>query len=123
VITHPKAQELTTAVARWIDDLRPDLDPRNAFLARVSANVLGVIGRELALGPAAQAAATERLTVVLDYRGSFEELNADLCRRLRAGEMTAETPGLLAALKANVLDQLAIDQPNYRHEASPPPGS
>jgi Domain of unknown function (DUF6285) len=123
VITHPKAQELTTAVARWIDDLRPDLDPRNAFLARVSANVLGVIGRELTLGPAAQAAATERLTVVLDYRGTFEELNSDLCRRLRAGEMTAETPGLLAALKANVLDQLAIDQPNYRHEASPPAGS
>ncbi|HXA39429.1 MAG TPA: DUF6285 domain-containing protein [Phenylobacterium sp.] len=120
MITHPRAQELITAVARWIDHLRPDLDPRNAFLARVSANVLGVIGRELALGPAAEAAAVERLTVLLDYRGGFEELNADLCRRLRAGEMTAQTPGLLAALKANVLDQLAIDQPNYRHEGSPP---
>jgi hypothetical protein len=118
VITHPKALELTTAVARWIDEMRPSLDPRNAFLARVSANALGVIGRELTLGPAAEAAATERLTVLLDYRGSFEDLNADLCRRLRAGEMTAETPGLLAALKANVLDQLAIDQPNYRHEGS-----
>jgi hypothetical protein len=123
VITHPKAQELTTAVTRWIDEVRPGLDPRNAFLARVAANVLGVIGRELTLGPAAQAAATERLTVVLDYQGSFEDLNADLCRRLRAGEMTAETPGLLAALKANVLDQLAIDQPNYRHEGSAPAGA
>jgi Domain of unknown function (DUF6285) len=120
VITHPRAQELAAAVARWIDELRPDLDPRNAFLARVSSNVLGVIGRELTLGPAAQAAATERLTLLLDHQGSFEELNGDLCRRLRAGEMTAETPGLLAALKANVLDQLAIDQPNYRHEGSAP---
>jgi Domain of unknown function (DUF6285) len=118
MITHPKAQELTTAVARWIDELRPDLDPRNAFLARVAANVLGVIGRELTLGPGAQAAATERLTVALDYRGSFEELSADLCHRLRTGEMNAETPGLLAALKDNVLDQLAIDQPNYRHDGS-----
>jgi hypothetical protein len=122
VITHPRTEELAAAVARWIDDLRPDLDPRNAFLARVSANVLGVIGRELTLGPAAEAAATERLTVLLDYRGSFETLNSDLCRRLRAGEMTAETPGLLTALKANVLDQLAIDQPNYRHEGSAPAG-
>ena len=120
MITHPRTEELAQAVARWVDELRPDLDPRNAFLARVSANVLGVIGRELTLGPAAQAAAIERLTVLLDYRGGFEDLNADLCRRLRAGEMTAETPGLLAALKANVLDQLAIDQPNYRHEGSPP---
>lgn len=118
MITHPKAQELTTAVARWIDDLRPDLDPRNAFLARVAANVLGVIGRELTLGPTAEAAAAERLTVLLDYRGELEALNRDLCRRLQAGEMTAQTPGLLAALKANVLDQLAIDQPNYRHEGS-----
>jgi hypothetical protein len=122
VITHPRTEELATAVARWIDELRPDLDPRNAFLARVSVNVLGVIGRELTLGPAAQAAATERLTVLLDYRGSFETLNSDLCHRLRAGEMTAATPGLLAALKASVLDQLAIDQPNYRHEGSAPAG-
>ena len=37
-------------------------------------------------------------------------------RSLRAGEMDVATPGLIAALKANVLEQLAIDQPNYRHE-------
>ena len=116
MITHPRADELAVAVARWIDEVRPALDPRNAFLARVAVNMLGVIGRELTLGPVAQAAATERLTVLLDYRGTFEDLNGDLCRRLRAGEMTAETPGLLAILKSNVLDQLAIDQPNYRHE-------
>jgi hypothetical protein len=30
--------------------------------------------------------------------------------------MDVATPGLIATLKANVLDQLAIDQPNYRHE-------
>ncbi len=120
MITHPRTEELAQAVTRWVDALRPDLDPRNAFLARVAGNILGVIGRELTLGPAAQAAAAGRLTLLLDYQGSFDELNADLCRRLRAGEMTVETPGLLAALKANVLDQLAIDQPNYRHEGSPP---
>ncbi|MFI4966513.1 MAG: hypothetical protein ACHP9T_14240 [Caulobacterales bacterium] len=32
--------------------------------------------------------------------------------------MGVETPGLLAALRANVLDQLAIDQPNYRHDGN-----
>jgi hypothetical protein len=74
------------------------------------------VGRELTLGPAAQAAATERLIVVLDYAGEFADLNSELCQRLRDGRMDVATPGLLAALKANVLDQLAIDQPNYRHE-------
>jgi len=116
VITHPKAQELTEAVARWIDTIRPALDPRNAFLARVAANALGAISRELQLGPAAEAAATERFVRLLDHRGAHAELNSELCERIRTGAMTVETPGLLAALKANTLEQLAIDQPNYKHE-------
>jgi hypothetical protein len=32
--------------------------------------------------------------------------------------MGAATPGLLAALRGNVLDQLAIDQPTYKHDRS-----
>jgi hypothetical protein len=116
LITHPRAEELTEAVARWIDAVRPSLDPRNAFLARVAANILGVVARQQQLGPAAQAAAVERFIVLLDHRGEFADLNRDLCERLRAGRMDVTTPGLIEALKANVLDQLAIDQPNYRHE-------
>ncbi len=120
MITHPRADELTEAVARWIDEVRPGLDPRNAFLARVAANILGVVARQQQLGPAAEAAAVERFTVLLDHRGDYASLNRELCDCLRAGTMDAATPGLLAALKANVLEQLAIDQPNYRHETSFP---
>ncbi len=121
MITHPKAEELTEAVARWIDQIRPSLDPRNAFLARVAANALATVGREVASGRAAERAATERLSGVLGRDDTHAddthaELNTELCARLRAGELGVETPGLLAALKANVLDQLSIDQPNYRHE-------
>ena len=116
MITHPRAEELTEAVARWIDDVRPGLDPRNAFLARVAANILGVVARQQQLGPAAEAAAVERFVVLLDHGGDYAGLNSDLCERLRAGQMDVATPGLIATLKANVLDQLAIDQPNYRHE-------
>lgn len=118
MITHPKAEELSAAVARWIDDIRPGLDPRNAFLARVAVNALGALSRELQLGPEADAAATQRFLVLLDHRGSFAELNREVCDRLRTGAMTIATPGLLAALKANTLEQLAIDQPNYRHEGT-----
>jgi len=119
VITHPRTEELAQAVARWVDSIRPELGPREAFLARVAGNILGVIGRELTLGPAAQAAATDRLIVLLDHGGDYAELNTRLCQRLREGTMDAATPGLIAALKANVLDQLAIDQPNYKHEGQP----
>jgi hypothetical protein len=118
VIDYPRADELTVAVARWIDQIRPDLDPRNAFLARVAANALGTVTRELALGPAAELAATGRMAAILGRGGAHAELNTELCERLRSGALDVETPGLMAALRANVLDQLAIDQPNYRHEGS-----
>ncbi len=116
MITHPRAEELTEAVARWIDEVRPGLDPRNAFLARVAANMLGVVARQQQLGPAAEAAATKRFIVLLDHQGEYADLNSELCEKLRAGTLDAATPGLIETLKANVLDQLAIDQPNYRHE-------
>lgn len=116
MIDHPRAEELVEAVARWIDSVRPGLPPRDAFLARVAANALGVVRRELIEGPAAEAAARARLADLLGHEGSIAELNADLCERLRTGTMDRDTPGLLAALRANITDQIAIDQPSYAPE-------
>jgi hypothetical protein len=123
VITHPKTEELAKAVAGWIDELRPSLDPRNAFLARVAVNVLGVIQRELTLGPAAEGRAVAGMAGVLGHSGDFAALNAELCERIRAGEFTVETPGLLSVLTTMARDQVAIDQPNYRPEGTPPPAA
>lgn len=116
MITHPRPEELTEAVARWIEQIRPTLDPRNAFLARVAANALDAVTRELQLGEAAKARAVERLEAILGHGGAYEGLTWELCEKLRAGDLDAESPGLLASLRANTLDQLAIDQPGYRHE-------
>lgn len=116
MITHPKTEELAESVALWIEQIRPSLDPRNAFLARVAANAMATIRRELTDGPAAEARATTAMAGVLGHDGDFAALNAELCDRIRAGELTVETPGLLAALRVMAMDQLAIDQPSYRHE-------
>jgi hypothetical protein len=118
VITHPRTEELVEAVAGWIDGIRPSLDPRNAFLARVAANALATVRRELTQGPAAEAAAVARMSEVLGRTGHYDDLNSELCARIRAGELTVETPGLLAALSVMALDQLAIDQPSYKAEGS-----
>ncbi len=123
MITHPKTEELAKAVAGWIDEIRPGLDPRNAFLARVAVNVLGVIQRELTQGPAAEARALEGMADVLGHEGDFAALNAELCERIRAGEFTVETPGLLAVLTTMARDQVAIDQPNYKPEGAPAPAA
>ena len=120
MIDHPRAEELLDAVAGWIDSVRSDLNPRDAFLARVAANALSVVRRELLQGGVAEAAATERLSELLGRFGTLAELNSDLCARLREGAMDRDTPGLLAALKANIVDQIAIDQPNYAPEPGRP---
>ncbi|MFN3522300.1 MAG: DUF6285 domain-containing protein [Phenylobacterium sp.] len=114
MITHPTAVELVDVVARWIDSVRPSLTGRDAFMARVAANALGIVSRELTSGQALEAAAVERFSALLGQEGDFQTLNAELCRRLREGEMDRDTPGLLAALEACAVEQIAIDQPSYR---------
>lgn len=118
MITHPRTEELVQAVAIWIDQIRPQLDPREAFLARVAVNVLSVVERELTLGPAADARARAALADLLGHGGDLTELNSELCRRIREGDFTAESPGLLEALRTIAFDQLSIDQPKYRPEGS-----
>lgn len=116
MITHPRTEELVESVRLWIEQIRPSLDPRNAFLARVAANALATVGRELTDGPAADTQSVARMSELLGHGGSFAELNAELCARIRSGELTVETPGLLDTLRSMAMSQLAIDQPSYRHE-------
>jgi hypothetical protein len=123
VITHPRTEELVESVRLWIDEIRPSLDPRNAFLARVAANALATVHRELTQGPAAEAEAVARMAEVLGGAGDYAALNRRLCDGIRAGELTVETPGLLAALQVMARNQLGIDQPGYKPEGSLPPQS
>ena len=121
MISHPRTEELAESVRLWIDEIRPTLDPRNAFLARVAANAMATIYRELTQGPAAEANAVAGMRDVLGHDGEFAALNTELCARIRAGDLTVESPGLLAALTVMAKNQLAIDQPSYRPEGTPPP--
>ena len=50
-----------------------------------------------------------------------EGFAADLQTAL-AGDLTVETPGLVPALQVMARDQIAIDQPSYKPEGTPPPG-
>ncbi|MEW5687866.1 MAG: DUF6285 domain-containing protein [Pseudomonadota bacterium] len=116
MISHPKTEELVESVALWLEQIRPTLDPRNAFLARVAGNALATVRREITEGPAAEARAVGAMAAVLGHEGDYASLNAQLCERIRSGELTVATPGLLAALRTMAMDQLALDQPSYRHE-------
>lgn len=114
MIASPTAAELIEAVIGFIETrAAPQLKDRDAFLAKVAVNALAAVKREIELGPQAEAAATERLRALLGRDGDFAELNAELCDRLASGELTLKDPAVLAHLKASIIDQVRIDQPNY----------
>ena len=110
----PSAAELIDAVAEFITgDIAPTLTGRLAFHARVAANVLAIVGRELELGPAADRADAARLAALLGTEGEPAALTEELCRRIEAGEIAADDPALIDHLWATTLATLAVDQPGY----------
>jgi hypothetical protein len=110
----PTAAELIDAVSEFLNrDLGPTLTGRLAFHARVAANVLAIVRRELTLGPQADRADAARLAALLGTRGDAPTLNEELCRRIAAGEIAPDDPALIEHLWATTLDTLAIDQPGY----------
>jgi hypothetical protein len=112
--THPTTVELVDALVGFVEGVcAPHLRDRDAFLARVAVNALGVIRRELEQGQALEAAAAARLTRLLGREGDYTGLNRALCEAIRTGELGMSTPGLLAHLKAETMDRVAIDQPKY----------
>lgn len=111
---HPKAGELIEAVALFLDSrVAHKLEGRDAFLAKVAANALAAVKRELDLGAGARAAAHRRLIALIGREAGFADLNAAFCDQLRSGELTLRSPGVMAHLKASTIDQVRIDQPNY----------
>ena len=110
----PSAAQLVAAVRDFLEKVaQPELRGHSAFHARVAANALAIVERELALGSEQDAAERERLRALLGRDGELEAQNRELCRAIRAGEITLDAPGLLDHLRATTLAKLAVDQPGY----------
>lgn len=110
----PTAVELLEIVAQFMrDEVVPQLSAHSAFNARVAANAIDIVRRELMLSPQANALEIGRLERLLGEQGDLETLNRRLCARIASGEIGLSTPGLVDHLWQTTLDKLAIDQPNY----------
>jgi hypothetical protein len=110
----PGAGELLEAVAAFLrDEAMPALDGRLAFHARVAANVLDIVRRELDVMPDARRAEAARLAALLGHDGDADALNGELCDRIAAGTVALDDPALVAHLWATTLDTVAVDQPKY----------
>jgi hypothetical protein len=110
----PTVDELLESTSTFLREVAvPQLSGHAAFHARVAANALELVRRELALGTQCVHAEQARLESLLNARGSLTELNQLLCRRIAAGSLDLDTPGLADHLWATTLAKLAIDQPSY----------
>jgi Domain of unknown function (DUF6285) len=110
----PTVTELLDATAAFLRDVAvPQLSGHASFHARVAANALDLIKRELELRPAAERDEHTRLQSLLRTEGSLDELNALLSRRIAAGDLDLQTPGVAEHLWATTLAKVAIDQPTY----------
>ncbi len=88
------AGEILGAVSDWIaSDVKARAAGRDKFLAAVAINALGIVRREV-----------ERPVALTD---------APLSNDLLSGRVTLTTPGLLARLRRQCLDKIAIDSPKY----------
>ena len=110
----PTPSEIIGAVAAFLKNVvAPETQGALSFNARVAANALEMMKRELDTAPAEDAAELARLKALLGREGSLFDLNVELCRRIEAGEIDLGTPGLKDHLWATTLAKLAVDQPTY----------
>ncbi|OBA80314.1 hypothetical protein A9W99_18825 [Mycobacterium sp. 1164966.3] len=102
----PTAAELVAAVAEFLEtDVREATDGQVNFHARVAANALRMVERELLDdgGPAARAALA-RLGV---------EDEGQLAAAVRAGQFDDRLPDVLACLRTVVGQRLSVAHPGY----------
>lgn len=114
MMDQPSMHELVEAVRTFLETrAMPELKGHTAFHARVAANALGIVARELEQGGKASSEEVKRLVALLKHDGSLEDLNRELAKQIREGKLPITTPGLAEHLEASMRDKIAIDQPNY----------
>ena len=110
----PTPGEIVKAVAEFLRSTAiQEAKPHIEYQARVAANVLDLVSRELDLGPKENALEIERLRAILGRDGSLEDLNAAFADALERGALLVSSPAVMDHLWATTLAKLSIDQPSY----------
>jgi len=126
----PHAEELLRAVERFLErDVVPNLQGVPRFHARVAANVVAMVAREIETEAEHQAGEWERLGALLDEAGALPDgrearrqalraRNATLVDRIRAGAADGGEVRrrVLAHLRRTVDDKMAVSRPPRQRE-------
>jgi hypothetical protein len=124
----PTALELLEAVRRFLEvDAMPALEGTKKFHARVAANVLAIVARELRteaeqlrsewqrLGDLLGEARTEEPRQPDAFKREIRAATTRLCQRIRSGE-AEDGPwrrAVVAHVRQTVIDKLAVANPKF----------
>jgi len=110
----PSAAQLLEAVREFLEsDVLAATEGRVRFHARVAANVVAMVGRELELGPRLAMAHSARLA------GLGVANETELAAAIRSGAYNDRLGAVSDVVRATVADKLSVANPGYR---SMPPG-
>ena len=120
----PTAPELLEAVREFLErDVMTSTEGRTAFHARVAVNALGIVERELVLGPAVDAPVLERLAVLLGAPdASPAELATALGARIRDRTMDHRIDDVIEVVVALTEAKLTVANPRYLDDDPPEAG-
>src|SRR5262249_20673356 len=110
----PTAAELLEAIREFLEqDVMTAVDGRARFHTRVAVNALGILEREVQLGPELDAAERERLATLLGHDADVLTLTTELARRIRDGSLDDRRDEVFAAVQASVRAKLLVANPDY----------
>jgi len=115
------AEELLAGVEKFLrNDVLPQLGGSSVYKCRVAANMLSIVQRELAQGPAADKAELERLEKLLGrvsekegLQAALDDLNQELCARIRSGKLDDQREAVVAHTRKTLIDKVGIANPKY----------
>ena len=128
----PTALELLKAVERFLDEqVVPNTEGTVRFHARVSANVMRIVARELGQQEESLSAEWARLDELLGAANRPATLDAlregllkrteELCQRIRAGEADSGPfrERVMGHVRQTVRDKLAVTNPDWLARSRP----
>ncbi|HEX4819613.1 MAG TPA: DUF6285 domain-containing protein [Acidimicrobiales bacterium] len=104
----PTSEELVEAVREFLEnDVMTSTEGRIQFHTRVAVNVLGMVQREIEMGPGQEAAHRVRLEAL-----GFDDDTA-LADAIRNGDVDDRYEEIKAAVYDSVIDKLKVANPKY----------
>lgn len=110
----PTAGELLEAIREFLaEDVMPAVEGRVQFHTRVAINALGMLEREVRLGPELDAAERARLGDLLGQDADVATLTTELATRIRDGSLDDRRDEVIATVRESVRAKLLVANPDY----------